>query len=92
MAAGLLHANISDHKGIFCIDNNTLLSKNDVLISKRNFSKRNILKFTLNIHKETWDFEHYLHVQSAFRRFLGVTVQHAENMFSLQHESHSLHS
>ena len=22
MAAGLLHANISDHKGIFCIDNN----------------------------------------------------------------------
>ena len=27
MAAGLLHANISDHKGIFCIDNNTLLSK-----------------------------------------------------------------
>ena len=27
MAAGLLHANISDHKGIFCIDNNTLLHK-----------------------------------------------------------------
>ena len=26
-AAGLLHANVSDHKGIFCIDNNTLLSK-----------------------------------------------------------------
>ena len=27
MAAGLLDANISDHKGIFCIDNNTLLFK-----------------------------------------------------------------
>ena len=26
MAAGLLHANSSDHKGIFCIDNNTLLT------------------------------------------------------------------
>ena len=26
MAAGLLHENITDHKGIFCIDNNTLLS------------------------------------------------------------------
>ena len=52
VAAGLLHANISDHNGIFCIDNNTLLSKKDVLISKRNFSKRNILKFTFNIHKE----------------------------------------
>ena len=46
MAAGLLHANISDHKGIFCIDNNTLLSKTNVLISKRNFSKINILKLT----------------------------------------------
>ena len=32
MAAGLLHANISDHKGIFCIDNNTLLSKKDVFL------------------------------------------------------------
>ena len=46
MAAGLLHANISDHKGIFCIDNNTLLCKKNVLISKINFSKINILKFT----------------------------------------------
>ena len=52
MAAGQLHVNISDHKGIFCIDNNTLLSKKDVLISKRNFSKINILKFTFNIDKE----------------------------------------
>ena len=50
--------NISDHRGIFCIDNNTLLSLKDVLISKRN-----IIKFTLNIHKETWDFVQYLPVQ-----------------------------
>ena len=28
MEVRLLHANISDHKGILCIDNNTLLSKN----------------------------------------------------------------
>ena len=76
-----LHANISDHRGIFCIDNNTLLYKKDVLISKINFSKRNILKFTFNIHKETWDFVHYLPVQSVFRRFLGVIVQHVENSF-----------
>ena len=27
MEAGLLHAIISDHNGMFCIDNNTLLSK-----------------------------------------------------------------
>ena len=79
MAAGLLHVNISDHKGIFCIDNNTLLSKKDVLISKRNFSKRNILKFLFNIQKEKWDFVHNLPVQSAFERFLGVIVQHFEN-------------
>ena len=69
MAAGLLHANISDHKSIFCIENNTLLSLKNVLISKRNFRKRNILKFTLSIHKETCDFVHYLPVQSAFRVF-----------------------
>ena len=81
MAAGLLHANISDHKGIYCIDNNTSLSKKDVLISTRNFSKRNILKFTFNIHKEKWDFVHNLPVQSAFRQFLGVIVQHFENSF-----------
>ena len=42
----------------------------NVLLSKRNFSKRNIVKYTLSIHKETWDFVHYLPVQSAFRRFL----------------------
>ena len=33
MTAGLLHVNISDHRGIFCIDNNTLLSKENVLRS-----------------------------------------------------------
>ena len=77
-----VHVNISDHKGIFCIDNNTLLSKNMfVLISKRNFCKRNILKFTFNIHKVKWNFVHNLPVQSAFRRFLGVIVQHFENSF-----------
>ena len=81
MAAGLLQVNISDHKGIFCIDNNTLLSKKGVLISKRNFSKRNILKFIFNIHKEKWDVVHNVPVQSAFRRFLGVIVQHFENSF-----------
>ena len=81
MAAGLLHANISNHKGISCIDNNTLLSKKDVLISQRNFSKRNILKFTFNIHKEKWDFVYNFPVQSAFKRFMGVIVQHFENSF-----------
>ena len=78
MEAGLLHANILDHKGIFCIDNNILLS---VLISKRNFSKINRLQFTINIHKETWDCVHYLPVQSALTRFLGVIVQDFENSF-----------
>ena len=34
------------------------------------FRKMNILKFTLSIHKETWDFVHYLPVESALRRFL----------------------
>ena len=45
------------------------------------FRKMNILKFTLSIHKETWDFVHYLPVESALRRFLGVIVQHFENSF-----------
>ena len=34
-----------------------------------------------SIHKETLDCMHYLPVQSAFRRFLGVIVQHFENSF-----------
>ena len=59
----------------------TPYSVKNVFISKRNFSKINILKFTFNIHKETWDCVHYLPVQSAFRRFLGVIVQHFENRF-----------
>ena len=42
----------------------TPYSLKNVLISKRNFSKINILMFTFNIHKETWDFVHYLPVQS----------------------------
>ena len=80
MAGRLLHANISDHKGTFCIDNNTLLSKKNDFISKRNFSKINILKFTLSIHNETWDFGHYSPVHSALIRFcLGIIVQHFEN-------------
>ena len=35
------------------------------MISKINFGKSNILKFTLIIHKETWDLVHYLPLQSA---------------------------
>ena len=84
MSAGLLHANISNHKGIFCIDNNTLLSKKMFWYLKEIFVKINILKFIFNIHKETWDWLHYLSVQSAFRRFSGVIVQHFENSFPKQ--------
>ena len=81
MAAGLLHANISDHRGIFVSIITPYPLKKVVLISKRSFSKINILKFTFNIHKEKWDFVYNLLVLSAFRRFLGVIVQHFENSF-----------
>ena len=40
MAAGLLHANILDHNGIFCIDNKTLLSKKMFLYLKDIFAKQ----------------------------------------------------
>ena len=59
----------------------TPYSLKKLFISKRYFSKINILTLAFNIHKETWDLVHYLHVQSAFRRFLGVIVQHLENSF-----------
>ena len=50
MAAGLLHANISDHNGIFCIDNNTLLSKKDVLIPKKFLAKDNMfLNYSVDV-------------------------------------------
>ena len=52
-----------------------------VLLSKLKFSKINILRLTLSIHKETWDCVHCLHVHSAFRRLLGVVVEHFENSF-----------
>ena len=39
MAAGLLHANISDHKGMFCINNNTLHSKKMFRYLKEIFAK-----------------------------------------------------
>ena len=42
MEAGILHAHISDYKGIY-----TSLSKDNVLISKINFSKRHI---SINLH------------------------------------------
>ena len=72
-----LYANNSDLTGILFIDNNNTLFKDDDLISKRN-----TLKFILRIHRETWNCAHCLHVQSAFRRVLGVIIQHFVNAHS----------
>ena len=38
-----------------------------VLICKINFNKIITFKFTLNIHKEIWDWVHYLPVPNAIR-------------------------
>ena len=52
MAAGLL-MRIFQITRVYFVSIITPHSLKNVLISKRNFSKRNILQFTHSIHKET---------------------------------------
>ena len=80
--AGVLTVSISDHYGIFCINNNSKIHNNNTQIVKRSFCDRNIANFRQCLMSESWDFVYLSSdLQSAFSRFQGVIDLHLDTNF-----------
>ena len=84
-STGILKCSISDHYGIFCIDNYCKISNNETQISKRSFCNKNIARFKNCLRNESWDFVYLSNdIQSAYSRFQGVLDQHLNTSFKRQ--------
>ena len=80
--AGVLTVSISDHYGIFCINNSSKIHNNNTQIVKRSFCDRNIANFRQCLMSESWDFVYLSSdLQSAFSRFQGVIDLHLDTNF-----------
>ena len=80
--AGLLTVSISDHYGIFCINNSSKIHNNNTQNVKRSFCDRNIANFRQCLMSESWDFVYLSSdLQSAFSRFQGVIDLHLDTNF-----------
>ena len=74
--SGILKTSISDHYGIFCIDNDCNLNNDKVQIVKRSFTLKNIANFKNCLQNVTWDFVYLSDdIESAYQRFQGVLDQ-----------------
>ena len=82
--SGLLHVNLADHKGLFCITHNIHVSTKNTDIKKRNLSIKNISKFNRSLQKETWDFINIESTQCAFTRFQRVVDHHFNISFEME--------
>ena len=74
--SGILKTSISDHYGIFCIDNDCNLNNDKAQIVKRSFTLKNIANFKNCLQNVTWDFVYLSNdIESAYQRFQGVLDQ-----------------
>ena len=70
---GVLTVGISDHYGIFCINNCSKIHYKNTQIMKRIFCDRNIANFKQCILHQSWDFVHEsIDLQTAFSTFQGM--------------------
>ena len=68
--SGLLHVNIADHKGVFCINNDSELFSRNTTQSKREFNNNNeIAQFNKYLISESRDYAYSSDFKSAFSRF-----------------------
>ena len=81
---GLLHVNISDHKGLFCINSSATLPDTNITTVKRNMNQKNISLFNSSLGRESWQFIYDNNTQNAFTRFQGVLDQHFDKNFQMQ--------
>ena len=83
--SGILKTSISDHYGIFCIDNDCNLNNDKVQIVKRSFTLKNIANFKNYLQNVTWDFVYLSDdIESAYQRFQGVLDQLLNTNFKKQ--------
>ena len=75
--AGVLTVGISDHYGIFCINNSCKIRYKNTQIMKRSFCDRNIANFKQCMLHESWDFVYESNdLQTVFSRFQEVIDLH----------------
>ena len=78
----MARVNISDHYGIFCVNNSSKIPNKNTQIVKRSFCDRNIANFNECLLRESWDFVYLSSdLHSAFSRFQGVIDLHLNTNF-----------
>ena len=83
--SGILKISISDHYGIFCIDNDCNLNSDKAQIVKRSFTLKNIANLKIFWQNVTWDFVYLSNdIESAYQRFQGVLDQLLNTNFKKQ--------
>ena len=73
-----MKTSISDHYGIFCIDNDCNLKNDEAQkkLLKKTLTLENIASFKNCLQNETWDFVYLSNdIESAYHRFQGVLDQ-----------------
>ena len=74
---GVLTFSISDHYGIFCVNNSSKIQNKNTQIVKRSFCDRNIANFKKRLLQESWDFVYESSdLHSTFSRFQVVIDLH----------------
>ena len=80
--AGVLTVSLSDHYGIFCINNGSKTHTMNAQVIKRSFCDRNVLNFKRSLSQESWDYIYSSHdLRNAFTRFQGVIDLHLNTFF-----------
>ena len=79
--SGLLHVNIADHKGVFCINNDSELFSRNTTKSKRVFNKKNIAQFNKSLINESWEYAYSSDFKSAFSRFQQTFDRYFDKSF-----------
>ena len=79
--SGLLHVNIADHKGVFCINNDSELFSSNTTKSKREFNKKNIAQFNKSMINESWDYAYSSDFKSAFSWFQQTFDRYFDKSF-----------
>ena len=82
--SGILRFSISDHYAIFCISNTIKMTVDKQTITKRNFSRKAISRFTKYVRGQSWISLDSLDAQNAFSWYQRVIDLHFEEHFPKQ--------
>ena len=76
-----MHVNIADHKGVFCINNDSDLFSSNTTKYKREFNFKKIAQFNKSMITESWDYAYSSDFKTAFSRFQQTCDRYFDKNF-----------